>query len=284
MALIGISIFSFSSFATEYPFLKEYKGLISKKYILIPHRGTYLLPFIYNDNPNNKVYETAFPDVVKEKRGNFNDYTEAEFQISFLILTNKNIFNSGFDTFIGYTHQSWWQVYNTDWSRPFRETNYAPEVFFRKVPDDPVSFFLGKILVYDFGFIHQSNGQIQELSRSWNRFFYRVVLVFDQIMLKTTLWHRLPEETNEDENPRIYNYLGYGELEIKHKFNSHSYQLRIIPGIKKQGFEFSINTPWKEGLQFYTRVGYGYGLSLLDYDHDNRKIGMGFILADPFTK
>ncbi len=267
-----------------YSFQNEYQELLKKKYVLIPHKGTYLLPLSYNDNPNNEVYEQAFPQEIKSKHGKFNDYTEAEFQVSFLILTNKNIFNSKFNTFIGYTHTSWWQVYNSDWSRPFRENNYAPEVFFRRVLEDAPSFMSGNLLMYDFGFIHHSNGQIQELSRSWNRAFYRFGILFDKLLVKTTLWHRIPEKEVDDDNPRAYQYFGYGEIELRHKFEGHTYQLKIIPGTQKQGFEFSLNSPWKEGLHFYTKIGYGHGLSLLDYNHDNRKIGIGFILADPFTK
>lgn len=159
----------------------------------------------------------------------------------------------------------------------------TPGWSFRRILDQPVSLMSGELIAYDFGFIHQSNGQIQELSRSWNRFFYRFMYIIDRLLIKTTLWYRVPEKTEDDENSREYNFLGYGEVEVNYKYQAQKYQLRIIPGLKKQGFELSVSSPWKEGLRFYTKIGHGYGLSLLDYDHDNRKIGVGFILADPFS-
>lgn len=267
-----------------FPFREEYLRLLNKKYILIPHKGTFLMPLSYNANPNNKIYNEFLPPNLIEERGDFNKNTEVEFQISFLILTNKNIFNSSFSTFIGYTHQAWWQVYNTNWSRPFRETNYTPEIFFRKIVDTPVSFLGGKIIVYDFGLVHQSNGQTQELSRSWNRIFFRFVNAYKKLIIKTTVWYRIPESDGLDENPDIVKYNGYGEVDLKYKIEKSDVNLRLIPGTKYLGAELSYSYPWKEGLRFFLKASQGYGLSMIDYNHNNKKIGLGIILADPFTK
>lgn len=262
--------------------IKEYRYLQKLKYTLMPHKGTFILPAVYNNNPNGKIPEESFPKELRDERGRFNDYLETEFQISFAILTNERIFNTNFNTYFGYTHHSWWQIYNDDWSRPFRETNYEPEFFARKVLNEKVNFLGGKILAYDLGAVHQSNGEIQENSRSWNRVFARIAFVHDNLLIIPTLWYRIPEG-NDDDNPRIYRYKGYGELQLKHRFEKHYTELKLIPGTKYTGYELEYSFPFKEGLRYYLKAGYGYGLSLQDYDHENRRIGVGFKLADPFS-
>ena len=281
---LAILVFSSSSLAFNGAdkLRQAYYEMLDQKYSLMPHKETYILPVLYNDNPNNRPFENALAAQSLDERGDFNRNLEAEFQISFSILTGKNIFGSDYNMFVGYTQRSWWQVYNEDWSRPFRETNYAPEVYTRRVFDKPLSLFGGEILGYDLGLIHQSNGQVQELSRSWNRIYGRVGIIHDQVLIGLTLWDRIDEERAKDDNPDIYKYMGHGELDILYKYESHSYRLRVVPGTKHQGYEFSFSSPWKEGLRFYAKASYGYGLSLLDYDHDNRRVGIGIEVANPF--
>ena len=280
---------SFNTIADELVIKKtkeEYTDLLSKKYSLIPHKGTYLLPFLYTEFPNNDVYK-PFSDDLKDgdNRGKFNKHLEAEMQVSFLILLNEKLLNSNFDLFFGFTQRSWWQVYNDSWSRPFRETNYEPEVFVRNVLDSPYILPFGaKLLLYDIGIAHQSNGQIQELSRSWNRVFIRMGLMLGDLGARISLWQRIPEKRTLDDNPDVYKYLGYGEIDFAYTKENFQSKLRIIPGIEKQGAELSLSLPWKEGLRFYTKMGYGYGLSLIDYNYNNSKIGFGFTLTDPLIE
>lgn len=277
-------LFSISSYGQDIDELKnEYNSLIDKKYVLLPHKGTYFLPLSYNNNPNNDPYTQLEEVAKKEDRGKFNRYLESEFQVSFLILTNKNFLNSGFNTFIGYTSQSFWQIYNSEWSRPFRETNYMPELFGRYIFEHEKSILGMKFLGYDVGYMHQSNGQIQELSRSWDRVFLRGAFLKRNLLFTLTLWSRLPEKNGEDDNPDIHQYKGYGELDISYKFKEDNLEFKLIPGTKYVGGELSYTTPMKEGLRFYTKISHGYGLSLQDYDHESRKFGIGFIISDPLS-
>jgi phospholipase A1 len=262
----------------------EYESLLEKKYILLPHKGTYLLPVSYNNNPNQDAYKNLENTPEHSERGKFTKNLEAEFQISFMILTNRNIFGTRFNTFLGYTHHSYWQIYNEKWSRPFRETNYTPEIFTRYIFDRPVDVLGMKLVAYDFGIVHQSNGQVQELSRSWNRVFSSASILTGNTRLNLTIWHRLKEDKNKDENPNIHRYRGYGEIDFIYKFDRVNAQLKLIPGTDHLSGEFALSTPWKEGLRFYTKLSHGYGLSLQDYDHENRRFGFGIILSDPFSK
>ena len=49
-----------------------------------------------------------------------------------------------------------------------RELNYAPELFMRKNCIQGIPFLGGELGILDIGYMHQSNGQIQELSRSYS--------------------------------------------------------------------------------------------------------------------
>lgn len=262
---------------------KEYESLLDKKYILLPHKGTYILPISYNNNPNQKTFSEIEKREGYDDRGKLNRHLEAEFQISFLFLTNKNLFGTKFNTFVGYTHQAHWQVYNDKWSRPFRETNYMPELFGRRILDKPMNIFGVKFIGYDAGFVHQSNGQVQELSRSWNRLFIRGVFLSGKTLINISAWHRLSETDGLDENPNMHRYIGYGEIDLTYKYGNQNFQLRIIPGTEHLSGELGFSTPWKEGLRFYTKISHGHGLSLQDYDHKSRKFGLGIILSDPFS-
>lgn len=285
MKTVLLSLLSFMLFAKDEIIIKrnqEFNDALEKKYMLIPHKGTFILPVLYTENPNNEVYKTFEEDLERsENRGNFNKDVEAEIQFSFLILTNKNVFGSKFSTFVGYTQQSWWQMYNDKWSRPFRETNYEPEFFIRKILEKPMQLIEGiDFDSYDLGIVHQSNGQVQELSRSWNRVFLRLGFNWFDLTGQISLWHRINENSDEDDNPDIYKYMGYGELKFTYTSDKLQTSLRIIPGIEKQGYELDFSLPWKEGLRFYTKLSHGYGLSLIDYNYFNNKIGVGFILSN----
>ena len=167
----------------------EYESILEKEYMILPHKGNYFIPFSYSFLPNNDVYDVIRTTKDLRERGQYNKNIETEFQVSFSLLVSRDIFSSDFHLFLGYTQRSWWQLYNTDWSNQFRETNYSPEVFARKILETPDDFLGGKLLAYDFGFIHQSNGRTQELSRSWNRLFFRFSLLYGRTLLKLSLIH-----------------------------------------------------------------------------------------------
>jgi phospholipase A1 len=257
---------------------QEYESLLKKKYVLLPHKGIYLLPASYNNTPNKEAYEQIterFRD-----RGEFNRELEAEFQVSFLILVNQKPFGSKFNLFLGYTHRSWWQVYNGDWSRQFRETNYEPEFFARRLFSKPKKVLGLNFIGYDFGYVHQSNGQIQELSRSWDRAFARMIFNFGNTVISPSLWYRLPDTDNLDENPDTEEYIGHGELLIQKIYGPNQFRFKLLPGIHKMGAEFSYSYPLNEGLRYFIKLNYGYGHSLIDYNKKTERIGVGISISD----
>lgn len=259
----------------------EYEEILSKKYSILPHKGTYIIPFSYNHTPNNEAYKSFTHSNDKyEKRGNFNRDIEAEYQVSFQFLLAKRILSTDLNLFMAYTQQSWWQLYNTKWSRQFRETNYNPELFARKVFSSTVTPFGNTLVAYDIGYMHQSNGQVQEMSRSWDRIFLRTLFIFGKIIVTPTLWYRIPGADSLDENPHIERYLGYGELRVDRVYGRNRFGFKLIPGTKYAGAELSHSFPLSEGVRFFSKINYGYGMSLIDYNYKTQRIGIGITLTD----
>ena len=285
LKIYTIIIWQVVAFATEEDFNVEkvkntYLELKDKRFLLLPHKGNFLLPLSYNhkarENSSRSVLLNEFPE-----RGRYNTDLETEFQISFSINIFSDFLGSDYDFYLGYTHHSWWQVYNKNWSRPFRETNYNPEFFFRKVYSVKGDSNNIQLVLNDMGYQHQSNGQIQELSRSWDRIYIRQIYSWKRLLLTLSLWHRMSDDI--DDNPDIQRYLGYGELSIDYRFKKAMAGIRIIPGDQYAGAELSYSYPLQDNIRFFTKAFYGYGNSLIDYNNKNRRLGIGFILTDPRT-
>src|SRR5512140_3761052 len=89
------------------------------------HQPNYILLGRYTTDVNTKPYRPLF-DAFSED-GDFKN-VESKFQLSVkgrLAATDDRRWGLWF----AYTQQSQWQVYSPDISRPFRETNYSPEIF-----------------------------------------------------------------------------------------------------------------------------------------------------------
>ncbi|MDH5561432.1 MAG: phospholipase A, partial [Deltaproteobacteria bacterium] len=134
------------------------------------HKPNYFLPVSYS----------TFQGDRKEK--------EAKFQLSF----KQGFFKMGGNViFFAYTQKSFWQVFDLENSRPFRETNYNPELFFRS--DIVTTDHLGSFAL-DFGYEHESNGAREPISRSWDRLYFIIKHKSDFLVLKYKYWYRLPED------------------------------------------------------------------------------------------
>jgi len=258
---------------------KEYETLLSKPFVLLPHLDNYLIPVSYNNTPNEEVYDFLTEQGELSERGAYNKKVEVEFQISFSVVIAKNIFSSSVDLLGAYTQQSWWQLYNSGWSRQFRESNYSPELFARHLLSPPPTLFGTKAVLVDYGYMHHSNGQVQELSRSWDRLFIRSTLHYADILLTPSIWYRIPEGDSEDFNPDITDYLGYGELVISNLSEKNNWRMKLITGTKKQGIELSYSYPMTKYMRYFLKVNYGYGHLLIDYKPKTERIGIGVVLT-----
>jgi phospholipase A1 len=252
---------------------------VLQPFTLMAHKPNYFLLGTYNHYEyNTEYFEDHFDDPVVDF-----DETEAQFQISLKVPLGVDIFDT-FDIFAGYTNRSFWQLYNADISRPFRETNHEPETWVQFTPGWEIFGF--KNSANAFGVVHQSNGRGGDLSRSWNRVFANFVFQRGNFAFGLKPWIRISEDAETDDNPDITDYLGHFEWRAGYKWNDHVFSFMsrnnlesgFERGAVELGWSFPLwNYPYLKG---YIQYFGGYGESLIDYNHRVNRIGIGISLTD----
>jgi len=141
----------------------------SNLYTITAHHPNYFLLASYaTHRPSSATYSDD------DETGKQAQKVEGKFQISLKALLMQEAFGGTGDLFVGYTQRSFWQMYNRPASSPFRETDFEPELWLRRVVNKP---FLGwNVSTVALGLNHQSNGRGDEFSRSWNRVLGSVAL------------------------------------------------------------------------------------------------------------
>jgi phospholipase A1 len=283
--------------------------------LIRPHHPNYILLYTYNTTPNDDTLLDVDPKAKAQRE-------EVKFQISGKLrpLPNDLLYNlfkgdreepgtmleyvldklAKSDLWLGYTQQSFWQLYNTPFSAPFRETNYEPEALWN-IPTNYDLFGLGllKGRIFNVGFNHQSNGRARPLSRSWNRIVTNIGFekVFSEdtenfkrnefnLLLKA--WYRLPENALDDDNPGIEKYMGYGEIWANYYLDRLKFGVmlrnNLRTGDNKGAIQLDCSFPIpfinSNRVSFYLQYFNGYGESLLDYNSSSNRISGGFMLID----
>ena len=243
------------------------------------HQPNYLLLGRYTTDANIAPYQPLF-DAFDEE-GEFDD-VEAKFQLSVkgrLLATDDNRWGLWF----AYTQQSQWQLYSPDISRPFRETNYMPEIFGSFRPGVDIGGWQWNLL--NFGYTHQSNGRADPISRSWDRLFVEAGFERDNFVLLARAWTRVTPSDYEDDNPDIVDYYGHGEITGIYKWRDNSFTLmgrgNLSTGKGAAQFTWA-SRPLLGPLRGYVQVFTGYGESMIDYDWRQTTIGLGVTLNDRF--
>ncbi|GEQ74679.1 phospholipase [Comamonas testosteroni] len=190
----------------------------------------------------------------------------------------------------GYTQQSYWQLFNGDISRPFRTTDHEPEVFYVYPTDAQLP--LGWRWRYSgIGIAHQSNGQSNPLSRSWNRWYLMTgAELGNRWQLHLKAWQRMKESALEDDNPHIQDYIGRGEIKLGWNVNEQNYLGLTARGSLGQGkgsgrIEWlrTLGEGWnggKSNLRLHVQLFSGYGDSLVDYNNKRTVLSVGLSLLD----
>jgi phospholipase A1 len=173
-------------------------------------------------------------------------------------------------------------------SRPFRETNYQPELVYAWRPPDDWQIDDWRLRLLTLAFLHESNGQSGALSRSWNRVYAQAGIEKSfgdglEAAFFIRPWVRVKEKPAVDENPDITTFLGHGDITAVLRNCGHTVTMmgRGNARTGKGAFQATYSSvpvwgPLKIYMQFFT----GYGESLIDYNRKQTTVGLGFTLND----
>src|SRR5258708_29886377 len=240
------------------------------------YKPNYLLFATHMSSPNQQPLEVL-------GQGDVLTHNEIKFEISLRAKFAKHLFGAaGGDLWLAYTQNSWWQAYNRSHSSPFRETNYEPEGWLSFITDVRVLGF--DMREVSGGFLHQSNGQVAALSRSWNRVTASADLVRGDWRINLKPWVRLPESQASDNNPDIENYMGRMETRLFYRTNGNQLLSVMVRNVFDRGHRLNTELDWtfpiagkvRGMIQYY----YGYGESLIDYNYKMNRIGIGIAFTD----
>ncbi|NTV09527.1 MAG: phospholipase [Zoogloea sp.] len=257
------------------------------RFELRTYKPTYLLFATYTNNINNLPQSDNPANTVTVPQGLNN--TEAQYQISFKTKVAERLLGSSASIWVAYTQTSRWQVYNHSISRPFRETNYEPEAMVVVPVQSKLELDGWTLKMASLSLNHQSNGRSNPLSRSWNRIVGQLGLEKGDDTLLLRPWWRIPEQFQDDDNPRIQDYVGRGEMVYSRRFSDQVVAVQLRHSLRGGGdsrgslrLDWSLPFPGEETsrLKLHLTAFTGYGESLIDYNHRQTVLGAGISLVD----
>lgn len=248
-------------------------------FVVTPHLRNYIMPASYWSNKkwNNNDKENSTLNSV-----------EAKFQVSLKVPIKTKVFHF-YDIYFAYTQTNFFQVYNEDLSRPFRETNYMPEFYATRSVDWQIGPFDSEQLA--FGYVHQSNGKDIPTSRSWDRLFLHYVARTGNTYWQLKPWWRIPENKKHDldnpkrdDNPDIEKYLGNFELTITKPYGNQVVELMLRNNLRRHtnrgAVQVDYTFPLKGRFKGIFQVFSGYGDSLINYNDYQNRVSLGILLTD----
>ena len=291
LILLAFALCSYAGAQSSNAFFKETHSLSARwelvdslrngNFLLTSYKPVYILPVNWSSEPNRAPYRSD-QSLPPDPEPIALNSVETKFQFSFKSKVVRGMYKNRGDIWVAYTQSSRWQVYNKDLSRPFRETNFEPEVI--AVVSTNFRILGVRVRMLSAGLNHQSNGSTDPYSRSWNRVIGQVGLERGRCTVLLRPWWQFPEG-DADDNPGMTGLVGNGEMIFIYQRRSHviSAQLRSafvdapFRGGSLQGdWSFTISGHLKGHLQVF----HGNGESMLDYDHRQTTIGVGVSLLD----
>ncbi|HET7362253.1 MAG TPA: phospholipase A [Burkholderiales bacterium] len=256
---------------------KKLEDDASRESLTFSAREPNYILFTYMSSPNKAPYR----DLIAQSSKNELDKAEIKFQLALQTKAADNLFGGNGDLWFAYTQVSYWQTFNNE-TGAFRESNYEPEVYLSFLTDYKL---LGlKLRTVDAGLVHQSNGRAGLPSaRSWNRAFANFMFVRGDFALGFKPWVRFSEDAATDDNPDIENYLGHYELRLLYAWKRQifSAMLRNITSSEHRiNSELNWSFPIARRLRGLVQYYHGYGESLVDYNYNMNRIGIGVLLTD----
>ena len=209
---------------------------------------------------------------------------EAKFQLSLRTKLAQDLPLIGGDVWGAFTQQVLWQIYNGADSKPFRNTDYQPElIYVRASPQSLRALPFGWQWSYtQFGLAHQSNGQSDPLSRSWNRVYIGAGFERGDWAFIARYNQRLNETVETDNNPDLVSYRGRGEFQLSWAHGLHTASLlyrtslrSVKYGAVQAEWTYPIFKDQPNGLRWFVQGFSGYGETLTDYNFRQTSVGLG---------
>ncbi len=270
--------------ADEPSFLSKFWELDSRDkrgtFNFVGYQGNFVLP-IHLTSRINRAPQSPTQAAVPQPAYRIE---EAKFQLSLRTKLVQNIGFEGADVWAAFTQQAMWQIFNGTDSKPFRNTDYQPELIYvvptapglRKLP------FEWQWRHTQLGLAHQSNGQADPLSRSWNRVYLGGGFERSPWVLTARVNKRLNESLSSDNNPDLVAFRGRGEFQLGWSGGLHTLSLQYRSTLKDVKYG-SLHLEWTypfyndqpNGLRWFVQAFSGYGETLTDYNFRQNSIGAG---------
>lgn len=250
--------------------------------------ATEVVPFVMTPHkPNYIIYSYNFRDYREPASGSLanqnDDYkdSEVDFQVSIKFPVWRNMFNTKTHLFAAYTNRSFWQVFDRRDSAPFRETDHEPELWLSHRTKWKMLGLTNRLI--QAGIVHQSNGSSGDNSRSWNRVYANLIFERGHFYFGLKPWLRIQENNEDDDNPDIEDYMGYFEFQGIYNRKNNNFGLFFRNTLKddyRGAMQLEWGFPVHNHVRGYVQYFYGYGESLIDYNHKVNKLGIGIKLTD----
>jgi phospholipase A1 len=202
--------------------------------------------------------------------------------------------------YFAYTQKSLWDLY--DPSSPFRESNYAPEVYYAHYHSElhgTPSVGCG-LFSEQLGVEHESNGEANDASHSWNRLFGNVEATCYGERLYGVLALRLWYPFAAGENSDITETLGYGELGFGIGIDDDGSHVNALLSVAirkgtsrelgkgsitvdarwRPTYQRLLGKSWKFAPYVWFQWFAGYGETLGTYDSATNSLRLGIGLTD----
>ncbi|WP_306522316.1 phospholipase A [Rheinheimera sp.] len=254
------------------------------RFVFRTYLPSFFLPVHYTSHINR---QPTTPGKADGPRNDNYKALEAKLQISLRAKVATGVVLPGADLWFAFTQRSMWQLWNQTDSAPFRSTDYQPELIY-VVPVPKPFGEVGdgwRVRMLQFGIAHQSNGQSDPLSRSWNKIYAGLALDKGNFGLNWRYHQRITESPEDDDNPDLIDYIGSHELTATWLPGAATAMLvwrNDLSNLSQGSFQLDMTYPVDDtkldGLRWHLQLFSGYGETLLDYNIRQHSVGLGVML------
>ncbi|MEG0822364.1 MAG: phospholipase A [Burkholderiaceae bacterium] len=251
-----------------------------------PYEPVYVLPAYWRRDINRQPCSSNPINCSPTPIGATYGHTEIKFQLSLKTKVWQDILGSNADLWAAYTQRAFWQAYDNTDSSPFTETDYQPETWLTIPLKIGPDWFQWRMV--NLGLVHQSNGQTNPLSRSWNRAYAMFGFTSGDLSLTIKPWWRFKETLPSDNNPDITDYTGRMEVRAVYPLGRN-----VLSATLRNNLKFNHETtpnrsfvqaewafPLYGNLHGYVQGFYGWGETLQNYNFRNTGVGIGVSLVE----